>query len=183
MLLSHTTPNHRKLLPKVLLRVTLVCGPRFVEHCLAKVWLYEKIRRQSIDWMVSYWWQNEVVNPSPFCQSPSWSGPHVHFCSSPIAHAPQTLSQTLCSSLRLEFPPPISACQVLFKITQQTHHSFKSAHTVMWSLPWLSQTEKACVSIVCLWSCVCTTIPAAIFLQGVVDFYVCLRSPDKIHGT
>lgn len=38
-------------------------------------------------------------------------------------------------------------------------------------------------SLVGPWSCVCTTVRAAIFAWGVVDFHGCLGLPLKRHGT
>lgn len=131
MLHSPYYPKASELLPEITSHSNIGPWPTFCKTLHSQSLTVWKMRRQSIDWMISYWWQSAVVTHLPFCQSPSWSDPPVNCCFSPIAHAHQALSQILLTS-------PISACQTYTRSPSKC--IFPSS--LVWSLPWLSQTGK-----------------------------------------
>ena len=62
------------------------------------IWKNNNKKKPSRSGMVSCWRQNEIVNHSSFCQSPSRSGPYIHVCPPPIVQGLQALSYVkLCS--------------------------------------------------------------------------------------
>lgn len=142
------------------------------------IWKNKRKKQRWDGFLLMAEWSCEslIFLPKPFV---IWSS-----CSRlPSCHCPQTPGIIIMSnsSLHLEFPPHISACQIFFRITQHTHHSFKWAHTVTWSLPRLSQMGRAFFLLgVC--GAVCAQPlepPSFVGCDGVLHLP---RVPDKIHG-